>query len=102
MKTIGDLAKSFYKNYIAPSKEEVVTEKKEVDLSYPKDNEMKNEWGLKELTPDKLFKTATQCPFFMKGARKKSMDSVRAWFVLTPTQEKGKVFLEDKMERNLI
>jgi len=96
MRTIGDLAKGFFKNYVAPTKEEIVQERKEIDLSSPKITESKTGWVTKTLTPDKLFETATQCPFFMKGARKKSMDSVRAWHVLVPLQDKGKVFAEDK------
>jgi hypothetical protein len=95
MTTIGDVAKKMYKNYFAPSKEEIKQDKKEIDLTTPKTDDLKTEWTTKALTPEKLFNAATQCPFFIKGARKKSMDSVRAWFNITPLQEKGKVFAED-------
>jgi hypothetical protein len=98
MRTLGDLAKGFYKNYVAPTREQIVKEKKELELLNPlgATNETKTNWGTDILTPDKLFKTATQCPLFMKGARKKAMDSVRTWFNIISLQDKGKVFAEDE------
>jgi len=98
MKTLGDRVKTFWVNYISPTKEEVIQEKKELNLIYPESamNEIKVSWGIDALTPDKLFKTATQCPLFMKAARKKAMDSTRSWFELVPFQDKGKVFTEDE------
>lgn len=82
MKTLGDKVKSFYKNYVAPTKEDIKVGKKELNLAYPTDGspEYKHSFLKKALTMEECRNTAQQCPLFMKGARKKAMDSIRAWF----------------------
>ncbi len=90
MKTLGDRVKSFFKNYVAPTAEDIKTGKKELNLQYPTDGspEYKHPWLKKELTMVECRNTAQQCPLFMKGARKKAMDSIRAWFEIQSTNSK--------------
>lgn len=82
MKTLGDRVKNFYKNYVAPSAEDIKVGRKEEILSSPPGAmpEQKHTFLKKELTMTECRKTAQQCPLFTKGARKKAMDSIRAWF----------------------
>ena len=82
MKTLGDRVKNFYKNYVAPSSEDIKVGKKELDMVYPPGAmpEQKHGFLKKELTMIECRNTAQQCPLFTKGARKKAMDSIRAWF----------------------
>jgi len=89
-KTLGDRAIDFYRNYIAPSKEDIEKGKKEEKLSTPPDSlsDKKESFGTKKLSMAKCRKTANQSPLFMKGARKKAMDSIRAWFILETKNQK--------------
>lgn len=82
MATIGDHLKKVWKNYVAPTAEDIKVGKKEERLSYPPDAspEYKHSFLKKELSMETCRQTAQQCPLFMKGARKKAMDSIRAWF----------------------
>ncbi len=82
MATIGDHLRKVWKNYVAPSAEDIKVGKKEEKLSYPPDAspEYKHPFLKKELSMVDCRNTAQQCPLFMKGARKKAMDSIRAWF----------------------
>lgn len=69
-------------NYIAPSKEEIKTSRKETmlvvgDKLVPESAGATI--GTKELSLEQCRNTAQQCPLFMKGARKKAADSIRAW-----------------------
>ncbi len=90
MATIGDKLRSVWKNYLAPTAEEIKVGKKELNLQYPADGspEYKHPWLKKELTMAECRETAQQCPLFMKGARKKAMDSLRAWFEVQSTNSK--------------
>ena len=82
MATIGDHLKKVWKNYVAPTAEDIKVGKKEENLVYPPDAspEYKHDFLRKALSMEKCRQTAQQCPLFMKGARKKAMDSIRAWF----------------------
>lgn len=84
MKTIGDHLRNVWKNYLAPTSEDIKVGKKEERLTNPPDSspEYKHDFLTKKLSPERCKKTAQQCPLFMKGARKKAMDSIRAWFEL--------------------
>lgn len=71
---LGDRVLNFYKDYIQPTKESALGN---------------SAWGAggntKEsddprMTPDKRRELAYQSPIFLKGVRKKTMDSIRAWF----------------------
>jgi len=90
MATIGDRLKNFYKNYVAPTAEDISVGKKELNLAYPPDSnpEYKHSFLRKELTMVECRNTAQQCPLFAKGARKKAMDSIRAWFELQSQNQK--------------
>lgn len=81
MATIGDRLRSFWKNYIGFSIEEIKIGGKETELLIgdTANPEYKNQIGSKELDMVTCRKTAQQCPLFMKGARKKAADSIRAW-----------------------
>ena len=82
MKTIGDKLISFYRNYVSPTAEDIKVGRKEERLSSPSSAspEYKHGFLKKELSMVDCRNTAQQCPLFMKGARKKAMDSIRAWF----------------------
>jgi len=89
MKTVGDRLKNVWRNYIAPSAEDIKVGKKEERLISPSDASpvYKHAFLKKELSMIECRNTAQQCPLFMKGADKKAMDSIRAWFkIQTPNQ----------------
>lgn len=71
---LGDRVLNFYKDYIQPTKESALGN---------------SAWGAggntkgsddPRMTPDRRRELAYQSPIFMKGVRKKTMDSIRAWF----------------------
>jgi hypothetical protein len=76
MATLGDNVFNFYERYLKR------TASKEVKLGVPSlyDNEMMKPTDDVKLTPAKRREIAHQSPVFMKGVRKKSLDSVRSWF----------------------
>lgn len=81
MATLGDKIVKAWKNYIAPTKQDVKIGRKEErlvqgDSSFPVS---KHDPFTKKLSVEKCIEVAEQCPLFMKGARKKSRDSIRAW-----------------------
>jgi len=93
MKTLGDMAKSFYKNYIAPTKDDLKKGRKELNIQYPPNAPPENvqgRIGTKQLSVAKCQSTAEQLPLFMKAARKKSRDSIRSWFLLETYDRKSK------------
>ncbi len=97
MKTIGDRLIEVYKNYIAPTKADVKKGKKEEkiiegDNRYP---EQKDKLFSKKLTVEECIKAGEQCPLFMKGARKKAKDSIRAWHKIEHKDKTKKPFAID-------
>lgn len=80
MSKIGDVLRKWL-NYTAPTEEEAKIGKKEylVTDSDPSIPEQKDDPFTKKLSMDKCINAAEQCPLFMKGARKKARDSIRAW-----------------------
>jgi len=101
MATLGDRLRSVWKNYIAPTKEEVKIGRKELavtqDEYFP---EQKNDPFTKELSVKKCIKAAEQCPLFMKGARKKAKDSIRAWHRIEHLDKQKKPFSIDLLYIN--
>jgi hypothetical protein len=96
-KTIGDYLKGAWKNYVAPTEEEIKSGegKKERNLTYPPNQppEYVNVGGnprTRKLTLVQCRQTAEQCALFMKGARKKAMDSSRAWHKIDTFKEDTK------------
>jgi hypothetical protein len=49
-----------------------------------------------QLTPDKRRELAYQSPIFMKGVRKKTMDSVRAWFDIETDNNSAPISIDEK------
>ena len=94
-KTLGDRAKGFYTNYVAPTKEDLEKGAKELRVTAPKkygSGTKKNSgWFLKnrKLTPTEQRNTAEQAPLMMKGIRKKCMDGTRAWHGLIILPNRG-------------
>lgn len=74
--TLGDTVYNLYEKYIqrTPSKEDTVVQPDKYSEELLKGSEDV------ALTPVKREELAHQCPIFMKGVRKKTMDSIRAWF----------------------
>jgi len=97
MATIGDHLRKVWKNYIAPSAEDIKEGKKELNLIHPPDAspEYKHSFLKKELSMETCRETALQCPLFMKGARKKAMDSIRAWFEIESQNQQTVPVKED-------
>lgn len=84
-----------FKNYMAPSDKEIQMRwRKEMDMLYPANAppEYANGglFGIKKLSMEKCRKVAEQCPLFMKGARKKAKDSIRAWHGIETFDNKTK------------
>lgn len=97
--TLGDKVIKAWKNYIAPTKQDVKKGKKEERLvaGDPEFPETRDNPYTKELTVIRCITVAEQCPLFMKGARKKAKDSIRAWHRIEhidKTQKVRKVDLE--------
>lgn len=95
--TLGDALRNVWKNYIAPTAEEVKIGKKEEKLVagdglFP---EQKHDPFTKKLSVEKCIKVAEQCPLFMKGARKKARDSIRAWHRIEHIDKTKKSFAID-------
>jgi len=101
-KTLGDRAKDLYKNYIAPTKEDLEKGAKELRLTAPErygSGTKKYEGSIfrkhRKLTPEEQRKTAEQAPLMMKGIRKKCMDGTRAWFNIETLPDRGTVIESD-------
>ena len=78
-KTLGDRLINFYSDYLAVTKTKIG--KKEKNLLSPEmyDSVLEKS-GYEKLTPEKRRNVALQCPLLMKGIKKKSLDTFRAWF----------------------
>jgi len=74
--TLMDNAYNFYEKYIrrTPSKESSLKSGSKYGNEHVKESDDIR------LTPEKRRELAHQSPIFMKGVRKKGMDSIRAWF----------------------
>ena len=81
MATLGDVLFNFYDKYIKP------TGTKETALKSGGRwaEGMTKETDDVQLSPQKRCELANQSPIFMKGIRKKTMDSVRAWHQIETT-----------------
>ncbi|RLG44653.1 MAG: hypothetical protein DRN81_03995 [Thermoproteota archaeon] len=75
MKSIGDYVFEFYDKYL-----KVSTKESELKSSNMWSSELQKGSDDTRLSPSKRRELANQSPIFMKGVRKKSMDSIRAWF----------------------
>lgn len=83
-KTIGDRLVSFYEEFFKVSKKSSAEPGlKEKRLLDPKDfDPVLHPGGYEHLTPEKRREIALMSPLLMKGIKKKSMDTFRAWFTL--------------------
>lgn len=89
MKTIGDILVGAYHNYIAPSKKKAG--KKEARVLKPDEySEQLKLPGYDELTPVRRREIAMESPLLMKGFKKKSLDTFRAWHNLETLPGRGK------------
>jgi len=79
--TLGDKLIKVWKNYIAPTEKDVQKGRKEEEIASGDDRfpEQKHDPFTKKLSVKKCIEAGEQCPLFMKGARKKAKDSIRAW-----------------------
>lgn len=73
--TVGDTIVNFYDKYIRVS-----TKETELKSGGRWASDLQKESDDPKLTPERRRELANQSPIFMKGIRKKSMDSIRAWF----------------------
>ena len=91
---LGDLVVNFYKEHLQPTKENAL--------------KAGNSWGVggntkssddRTLTPDRRRELAYQSPIFMKGVRKKTMDSIRAWFKVETNNQSTPISADEKAIR---
>jgi len=104
MSKIGDILKKWI-NYTAPTREEIKIGKKEylVTDSSSQFPEQKDNPFSKRLSMEKCINAAEQCPLFMKGAKKKARDSIRAWHKIEHIDKTKKPFAIDLMHiRNFV
>lgn len=80
-KTVGDYALGFWTNYIAPSKKKPLDKKANKFLPRNFDSELKQQ-GYIKLSAKRRREIAMESPLLMKGIRKKSLDTFRAWITL--------------------
>lgn len=96
MATLIDHLKKLYKNYTAPTTEDDKIGRKEKQLTEASETPIpKEDIFTKRLTVEKCVNAAEQCPLFMKGARKKSKDSIRAWHRIEHMDKTKKPFSID-------
>jgi len=81
MATLGDLVFNFYDKYIKPTG----TKETQLKSGGRWAEGMTKESDDIQLNPQKRCELANQSPIFMKGVRKKTMDSIRAWFQIETT-----------------
>lgn len=85
---LGDIFKNAVDKYIIPTPQEEEQQeigRKERKMLMPPDNSERTRKIITQpLDSEKQRKVALQCPLFMKGVRKKGMDSVRAWCDFKP------------------
>jgi hypothetical protein len=79
--TFGDRIVAFYEKYIKVS-EKKISKKEEKLLEVDDYNPVLRPRGYEKLSPEKRRKIALMSPILMKGIKKKSMDTFRAWFTL--------------------
>lgn len=95
-KTLGDKLFELYESYIKPSKKPIG--KKEIDLIKPNDyDSVLQQSGYEHLTPVKRRKIAAMSPLLMKGIKKKSMDTFRAWFTLETPDGKNPLKIDTQL-----
>jgi len=94
MKTLGDMIVDAYNNYIAPSHKSESTKEKRLMNSgtYNQENQRQ---GYDKLDPQRRREIANESPLFMKGARKKSLDTFRAWLTIETQDGHGSVIKAD-------
>lgn len=98
MATLGDHLRKIWKNYIAPTKAAVEKGRREEvvvagDFNIP---EKKSGTPFSEkLSTAKCIEVAEQCPLFMKAARKKTKDSLRAWHRIEHIDKTKQPFKKD-------
>lgn len=73
---LGDTVLNFYKEYVKPTKESALGN----DSAWGAGGGTTKDSDDPKMTPDRRRELAYQSPIFLKGVRKKSMDSIRAWF----------------------
>jgi len=80
--TLGDSLYNFYEKYI-----KVSTKETSLKAGSGWGSGMEKDSDDRLLTPSKRRELAYQSPIFMKGIKKKTQDSVRAWFKITTENE---------------
>lgn len=91
--TLGDWIVDKYEKYIKPTKEEPTKETK-VASRDKWSEELTKSGDDEKLTPVKRRELAHQSPIFMKGVKKKSMDSIRAWFKIITNNESNPIKMD--------
>jgi hypothetical protein len=92
--TIGDKVVNFYETFLKVSEKKV--SKKEQTLIDPKEySPVLSKKDYENLTPEKRRNIAMESPLFLKGIKKKNMDTFRAWLKIVADDDKGTVVKAD-------
>jgi len=95
MDTIGNVLKSGWNKYFAVSPKKDIG-KKEKSLYTPTQySDQLVLQGYNKLTPVRRRDIANESPLFMKGIRKKSLDTFRAWYSIETKKGRGKPIQAD-------
>lgn len=88
MGTIGDVVINLYEKYVSPSKKVATKESRITSVDEYSAALQKDDYS--RLSPQRRRDIANMSPLLMKGIRKKSLDSVRAWLEIETLNGRGK------------
>lgn len=94
MKTFGDILKGGWNKYFATTKKDIGTKEKKLYVPDEYSEQLALQ-GYNELTPTRRRDIANESPLFMKGVRKKSLDTFRAWHTIESQKGRGKPIYAD-------
>ena len=90
MKTLGDTLKNGWNKYIAVTQPKNIGKKEQKLYAPTQYSEELYQQGYKNLSPQRRREIANESPLFMKGIRKKSLDTFRAWHTIETKEGRGK------------
>ena len=85
--TVGDKLVGIWKNYFAVSKDAPKSKKEQALLKSGEYSPENTYQGYEKLSPHRRREIAQESPLLMKGVRKKSLDTFRAWFQIDTMDE---------------
>ncbi len=95
MDTLGDVLKSGWKKYFAFTSDGSVGKKEKHIYTPTQYGEELQLQGYSKISPERRRAIANESPLFMKGVRKKSLDTFRAWHTIESRKNRGKPVYAD-------